>query len=97
MGNLTTLEDFRPIREQRRAAGQMLPLTNGYFDLLHVELVTTPQPEIYDKGGDWDVNDLPEAPAVRAYGGRIELIELVPGQSTREIITTIVERYGRGT
>lgn len=160
MGNLTTLENFRPIREQLRAAGQTLALTNGHFDLLHVghvrylkaakamgdllvvglnddestralkgpgrpilpaaeraellaaltsvdyvipfseltaeRLVTTLHPEIYVKGGDWNVNDLPEAPAVRAYGGRIELIEQVPGQSTREIIATIVERYGRG-
>lgn len=159
MGKVTTLEDFQPVRERLRVAGQTLVLTNGHFDLLHLghvrylraaralgdvlvvglnddsssrilkgpqrplvpateraeilaaleavdyvipfsertaeRLVTTLQPEIYAKGNNWKVEDLPEAPAVLAYGGRIRLIDVVPGRSTTSIIEAILERYGQ--
>lgn len=36
MDRITTLEDFKPIRKQLRAAGKTLVLTNGHFDLLHI-------------------------------------------------------------
>ncbi len=36
MGKITTLEEFRPVREGLRRAGQTLVLTNGHFDVLHV-------------------------------------------------------------
>lgn len=157
MDRITTLEDFKPIRKQLRAAGKTLVLTNGHFDLLHIghvrylqaaralgdvlvvglnddkstralkgpqrpivpaseraellaalqavdyvipfsevtakRLVTELQSEIYAEGGDWDISNPPEPPAVRAYGGRIELIQEVQGQSTTRIMTTMAERY----
>lgn len=45
-------------------------------------------PDIYVKGGDYTVEQLPETPAVRAVGGRIELIAIEIPTST----TAIVER-----
>lgn len=56
-------------------------------------LVTALQPEVYVKGGDWTLETLPEAPAVRAYGGHIERVEVTPGRSTSQIIATILRRY----
>lgn len=47
------------------------------------------EPEIYAKGGDYSEKDLPERPTVEAYGGRVELIEYLPGQSTTELINKI--------
>ncbi len=47
------------------------------------------EPEIYAKGGDYAEKDLPERPTVEAYGGRVELIEYLPGQSTTELINKI--------
>lgn len=160
MSKVTTLENFQPIRERLRAAGQTLILTNGHFDVLHVghvrylqaakalgdvlvvglnddastralkgpkrpivpateraellaaleavdyvipfaeltaeRLVTTLQPEVYVKGSDWIENNLPEAPAVRAYGGEIRLIELAENRSTTGIIERILQQYGHG-
>ncbi len=56
-------------------------------------LVATLQPDVYVKGGDWSADELPEAPAVRAYGGRIEIVEVTPGRSTSRIIETILRKY----
>ena len=47
------------------------------------------QPEIYVKGGDYAHKNLPERPTVEAYGGRVELIDYLPGHSTSELIQKI--------
>ena len=47
------------------------------------------RPEIYVKGGDYARKELPERPTVEAYGGRVELIEFVPGTSTTELIKRV--------
>ena len=52
-------------------------------------LLRTLQPEIYAKGGDYAEKVLPERETVETFGGRIELIEYLPGHSTTELINKI--------
>lgn len=40
------------------------------------------KPDVYVKGGDYQVDQLPETPLVRSYGGEIVLAPLQPGRST---------------
>ncbi|MDE2819679.1 MAG: adenylyltransferase/cytidyltransferase family protein [Chloroflexota bacterium] len=47
------------------------------------------QPEIYVKGGDYAHKDLPERATVEAYGGKVELVDYLPGRSTSELIQRI--------
>lgn len=47
------------------------------------------KPQIYVKGGDYRIEDLPEAETVYAYGGKIVLITEVKGRSTTNIIKKI--------
>ena len=49
------------------------------------------KPTVYAKGGDYTPDSLPEAPTVRAYGGRIEILPFVPGRSTTSLIARIIE------
>ncbi|MCX7971120.1 MAG: D-glycero-beta-D-manno-heptose 1-phosphate adenylyltransferase [Negativicutes bacterium] len=51
-----------------------------------VDLVRKIQPDWYVKGGDYRIEQLPEAPVVAAYGGRTVLIPEVAGRSTTNII-----------
>ena len=51
-----------------------------------VPLLEVLQPQVHVKGGDYKVEDLPEAATVKAYGGRIVIIDLVPGRSTTGLI-----------
>lgn len=57
------------------------------------QLVTALQPDIYVKGGDYQVSTLPEAPSVQAYGGRIEFIQIEVPSST----STMIERILAGS
>ena len=49
------------------------------------------KPDIYFKGGDYDVSQVPEAPAVKAYGGRVEILSNVEGYSTTKAIEKMKE------
>ncbi len=51
------------------------------------------RPDVWVKGGDYDVEELPETPVVRRAGGEVVTVPLVPGHSTTGLITRI---RGRG-
>lgn len=52
-------------------------------------LITKVHPDIYVKGGDYTIETLPEGQIVQAYGGRVELVSLVEGRSTTNVIKKI--------
>ena len=53
------------------------------------ELITKVHPDVYVKGGDYTLETLPEGQIVKAYGGEVELVTLVEGRSTTNIINKI--------
>jgi rfaE bifunctional protein nucleotidyltransferase chain/domain len=56
------------------------------------ELIERVRPDVYVKGGDYDVDRLREAELVRSWGGRAVAIPFVAGYST----TRLVERIRNG-
>ena len=56
-------------------------------------LITKVHPDVYVKGGDYTLETLPEGQIVKSYGGEVELVTLVEGRSTTNIIKKIQERY----
>ena len=54
-------------------------------------LIAEVKPNVYVKGGDYTFETLPEAKIVQSYGGRVELVNLVAGHSTTNIIEKILE------
>ena len=56
-------------------------------------LIQIVQPSVHVKGGDYNPATLPEAEVVRRYGGRIEIVPLVEGRSTTNVIARIRELY----
>ena len=50
------------------------------------DIIEILRPDVYAKGGDYTLDTLPEAEIVQAYGGRVALIDLVPGRSTTKVI-----------
>jgi D-glycero-beta-D-manno-heptose 1-phosphate adenylyltransferase len=50
------------------------------------------KPDVYVKGGDYDIEALPETPLVRSWGGRALALPFVQGFST----TALVQRIVRG-
>lgn len=49
-------------------------------------LIERIKPDIFFKGGDYTIDQLPEAKIVQAYGGTVAIMSVVPGRSTTAII-----------
>lgn len=49
-------------------------------------LIERLRPDIFFKGGDYTIDQLPEAKVVQAYGGLVDIMSVVEGRSTTAII-----------
>jgi D-beta-D-heptose 7-phosphate kinase/D-beta-D-heptose 1-phosphate adenosyltransferase len=47
-----------------------------------ISIINHLKPDIYFKGGDYDVSEIPEAPFVKSYGGDIKILSNIDGYST---------------
>ncbi|NJL36018.1 MAG: adenylyltransferase/cytidyltransferase family protein [Leptolyngbyaceae cyanobacterium SM1_4_3] len=54
-------------------------------------LIQVLQPDLYVKGGDYDLEMLPEVPEVLACGGQVELVTVEISSSTTAIIQSILQ------
>lgn len=54
-----------------------------------LEAVLAARPEIYAKGGDYDMRKIPEGQAVLAYGGRAVAIDFEHDRSTTKLVAKI--------
>lgn len=62
-----------------------------FSDITAIKTIQAIQPDIYVKGGDYNIETLPEAPAVQAYGGRIVFYDFEIPISTTTIINRILQ------
>ncbi len=91
--------DNRPLVPQEERAEMLAHLASvdyvSIFDELRPDaLLEIVRPNIHVKGGDYRAEELPEAAVVLKHGGRIEIIPLVEGRSTTNIVDRIREMYG---
>lgn len=84
--------DSRPINSENDRAEVLAAL--GCIDYVVIFDEDTPvsylaqiKPDIHTKGGDYDINTLPEAKVIMDNGGKVEFISFVEGKSTTNIIT----------
>jgi len=87
-----------PARERARLLAALEPVDAVViFDEVTAErLVTTLRPDLYVKGGDYGPGGkpLPEAPAVRAYGGQVLFLPYLSGHSTTALLQRILAAMG---
>ena len=58
-----------------------------FFDEPTAEaLIQQVHPDVYVKGGDYTIETLPEGQIVLGYGGQVELVQLVAGRSTTNVM-----------
>ena len=84
----------RPVNHEDDRAEVLEALAAGDYVVIFGErtaetVVAEIEPDLYVKGGDYAIDQLPEADIVRRYGGRTVLIPEVPGRSSSNIINKI--------
>lgn len=86
--------DDRPVNgcEDRMAvlaALEAVSLVVAFDEDTALEVVQEAQPEIYVKGGDYDMAAIPEGRAVSAYGGRAVAIAFRHDRSTSKLLARV--------
>jgi rfaE bifunctional protein nucleotidyltransferase chain/domain len=86
--------DSRPIvpeayRAEVLAALRPIDAVTIFNELTAAATIEAIAPDIYVKGGDYEIATLPEAPVVQSYGGKIELIKVELPTSTSAIVNRI--------
>ena len=90
--------DKRPLIPQDERAEmlsnlEMVDYVTIFADETAKNVIAELEPDIYVKGGDYSINNLPEAEVVQQYGGAIELVSEIKGASTTNIVNKILETY----
>ena len=63
-----------------------------FSEVLPNNIIEIVKPNVHIKGGDYRVDDLPEAKLVKSFGGIVKIVSLVPGFSVTSIIERIKNR-----
>ena len=83
--------ETRPINKQEDRAEVLSALNCIDFVMFFDEnspakLLEEIKPDVYTKGADYNLENLPEAKSIQSYGGKIAFIDLVEGVSTTKIL-----------
>jgi D-glycero-beta-D-manno-heptose 1-phosphate adenylyltransferase len=84
----------RPLNNQQdravlMAALESVSLVTWFDEDTPLELISALKPDLLVKGGDYDMDTLPETAVVKAYGGRALAIAFVDGYSTTALVQKI--------
>ncbi|HZV67572.1 MAG TPA: D-glycero-beta-D-manno-heptose 1-phosphate adenylyltransferase, partial [Telluria sp.] len=71
------------------AALESVSLVVAFDEDTALDVVLEARPEIYAKGGDYDMSAIPEGRAVLAYGGQAVAIDFEHDRSTTRLLTKI--------
>ncbi|MFC0169102.1 D-glycero-beta-D-manno-heptose 1-phosphate adenylyltransferase [Pseudoduganella danionis] len=71
------------------AALESVDLVVEFDEDTALQAVLTARPEIYAKGGDYQMDEIPEGLAVLAYGGEAVAIEFEHDRSTTKLLTKV--------
>lgn len=69
------------------AALESVDIVLGFAERTPCDLIAAVRPDIYVKGGDYDMEQLEEARLVRGWGGRAIAIPFVNGYSTTSLVS----------
>jgi rfaE bifunctional protein nucleotidyltransferase chain/domain len=86
-------------RAELLAAWRVVDAVTIFPDVRATAFLRAVQPDVYVKGGDYTVASLnaEEADALRACGARVEIVKLVPGKSTTDLVKKIEENKASGS
>ena len=90
--------DKRPIvplaqRAEVLAALAVVGYVTGFSEDTPAKLIEAVEPDVLAKGADYAGKEVVGADFVTKRGGRVELIPMVPGVSTTDLVSEILTRY----
>jgi len=80
-------------RAEILAALECVDYVTIFHETLPNRLIEDLKPDIHVKGGDYSINELPEAKIVKSYGGKVVITNKVKNRSTTKIIEYIKKTF----
>ncbi len=77
------------VRTEILAALSCVDMVSVFNEFTAEQFLETVKPNIYVKGGEYDLDNLPEAKIVQKYGGKTITIPMIPESSTTQLIDKI--------
>ncbi|WP_343628275.1 adenylyltransferase/cytidyltransferase family protein [Roseateles sp.] len=79
---------FNTLKDRARVVGALgcVSWVTCFDEPTPEALLAALRPDVYVKGGDYRVEDLPETPLVRAWGGRVSVGPFLEGRSSTQLI-----------
>ncbi len=77
-------------RVEMLAALELVDAIVVFDDATPEQVLAQVKPDVHVKGADYANKPIPERAIVEAYGGRIELIRLVPGRSSTSTLSKLL-------
>ncbi len=71
------------------AALEIVDAIHVFGDATPERVLTAVKPDVHVKGADYATKPIPERSIVEGYGGRVELVPLVPGRSTTDTLAKL--------
>jgi D-beta-D-heptose 7-phosphate kinase/D-beta-D-heptose 1-phosphate adenosyltransferase len=92
----------RPILPEEERAGILSGLgcvdyVTLFDEIDPLKLITSLQPDVLVKGGDWTKEQTVGKEVVERLGGEVVIIPFIKGASTSNLIETILEKYEKRT
>lgn len=70
---------------------ESVSLVTVFADKVPLKAVELVKPDIYVKGGDYEIEDLPEAKIVHSYGGQVVTVSFDHDRSTTKLLKKVRE------
>jgi D-beta-D-heptose 7-phosphate kinase/D-beta-D-heptose 1-phosphate adenosyltransferase len=88
-----------PVRERAEILSGLgcVDYVTIFDELDPLKLITSLQPNVLVKGGDWTKEQIVGGEVVEKSGGEVVIIPFVKGASTSDLIETILKRYEKRT
>jgi D-beta-D-heptose 7-phosphate kinase/D-beta-D-heptose 1-phosphate adenosyltransferase len=71
----------------------MVDFVTVFHEDTPLQTILTIRPDVLAKGADWGLDGIVGRAEVEGWGGRVEALPLLEGQSTSGIAARILERY----
>lgn len=83
-------------RLQLMAALEFVDYITWFEETTPIPLLEIIRPDVHVNGAEYGENCI-EAPTVKKYGGKIHIVNLVPGLSTSQILSKVVSLSSKGS
>ena len=81
-------------RMELLAGLEMVNFVCAFEEDTPLETIRKIQPDVLVKGADWGLDNIVGRTEVESWGGTVQALPLVPGKSTTDVVTRVLDRYG---